>query len=125
MAETAELLGSGIYEIKEVWAGPDELQQANYMLRTLPKGLKFLRVVPPSESPKAMGLTGIYDLDALHCFSGVTHCPWCGKEDQNEGTVINHLWITSVFHTQIRQPLPSANLELHKMSVRYAELYKN
>ena len=42
MAETAELLGSGIYKIKEVWAGPDKLQQANYVLRTLPKGLKFL-----------------------------------------------------------------------------------
>ena len=38
-----------------------------------------------------MGLTGIHDLDALHCFNGVTHCPWCRKEGQNEGTVINHL----------------------------------
>ena len=91
MAETAELLGSSIYEIKEVWAGSDELQQANYMLRTLPKGLKFLRAVPPSESPKVMGLTSTHDQDTLCHFNGVTHCPWCSKEGQNEGTVINHL----------------------------------
>ena len=93
MAETAELLGSGINEIKKAWAGPDELQLANYMLRTLPKGLKFLRVVPLSESPNIMDLIGIHDLDALCDFSEVTHCPWCGKEGLNEGTVINHLWM--------------------------------
>ena len=91
MAEIAKLLGLAIYEIKEVWAGPDKLQQANYALRTLPKGLKFLRAVPPLESPKVMGVMGIHDLDTLHHFNGMTHCPWCGKEDQNEGTVINHL----------------------------------
>ena len=91
MAETTELLDSGIYKIKEVWSWLDELWQANFMLRTLPKGLKFLRVVPPLESQKVMGLTGIHDLDALHHFIGVSHCPWCRKEGQNEDTVINHL----------------------------------
>ena len=79
MVETAELLGSTIYKIKEVWTGLDELWQANYVLRTLPKGLKFLRAVSTSESPKVMGLKGIHDPDALHCFNGVTHCPWCRK----------------------------------------------
>ena len=38
-----------------------------------------------------MGLTGIHHPDALHHFSGVTHCPWCGKEGKIEGTVVNHL----------------------------------
>ena len=42
MAMTTELLGLAIYKIQEVWKGPDELQQANYTLRSLPKGLKFL-----------------------------------------------------------------------------------
>ena len=92
MIKTGELLGSTIYEIKEAWTGPDELQQANYVLRTLPKGLKFLKMVSPLESPKVMGLTGIHDLDTLCHFNGVTHCPWCRKEGQNEGTVVNHLW---------------------------------
>ena len=91
MARTAELLGSTIYEVKEVYTGPYELWQANYVLRTLQKGLKFLRVVPPLESPKIMSLTGIHDPDVLCHFNGVTHCPQCGKEGQNEGTVINHL----------------------------------
>ena len=91
MAETAKLLGSAIYEIKEVRKGPDELWQANYALRSLLKGLIFLRAVPPSESLKVMGLVGIHNPDALYYFNGMTHCPWCGKEGQNEGTVINHL----------------------------------
>ena len=93
MAKTDELLGSGIYKIKEVWAGLDELWQANYLLRTLPQGLKFLRVVFPPESPKVMDLTGIHDPDVLCHFNWVTHCSWCGKEGQNEGTVINYLWM--------------------------------
>ena len=45
----------------------------------------------PSESPKVMGLVGICDLDTLCYSSGITHCPWCGKEGQNEGTMVNHL----------------------------------
>ena len=71
--------------------GPDKLQQANYTLRSLLKGLKFLHVVPLSVSPKVMGLVGIHDPDALCHFNGLTHYPWCGKEGQNEGTVVNHL----------------------------------
>ena len=91
MAESAELLGTSIHEIQVVWMGSDELRQANYALRSLPKGLKFLHVVPPSESPNVMGLVGIHDPDALCHFNGLTHCPWCGKEGLNEGTVVNHL----------------------------------
>ena len=88
MAASAELLDTSIYEIQASWTGPDKLKQANYALRTLPKGLKFLHAVPRSESPKVMGLVGIHDPDALCHFSGITHCPWCGKE----GTMVNHLW---------------------------------
>ena len=65
MTMSAELLGTSIYEIQTSWMGPDELKQANYALQSLPKGLKFLCVVPPSESPKVMGLVEIHDLDAL------------------------------------------------------------
>ena len=58
----------------------------------LAKWPKIPQMVPPSESPKVMGLMAIHNLDTLcHC-NGMTHCPWCGKEGQNEGTVINHLW---------------------------------
>ena len=92
MATGAKLLGTSIYEIQASWTGPDELRQANYALRSSPKGFKFLHVLPPSESPKVMGLVGIHNPDALHHFCSITHCPWCGKEGQNEGTVVNHLW---------------------------------
>ena len=33
----------------------------------------------------------MHDPDALCHFSSMTHCPWCGEEGQNEGTVVNHL----------------------------------
>ena len=92
MIESTSLLSSEIHEIKECWTGKSKLQYANYALRTLPKGLKFFHPVSPSESPKAMGLTGIHHPNTLHCFNIVTYCSWCGKEWQNEGTVINHLW---------------------------------
>ena len=91
MAETVGLLGSAIYEIKEVWTWWDELWQANYALKALLKGLTFFRAVSPTKSPKVMGLMGIHDLDALCHFNGLTHCPWCQKEGQNEGIVVNHL----------------------------------
>ena len=84
MIMAAELFGSSIYEIKETWAVPYELQQVNYALRTLPKGLKFLRGVPPLECPKVMGLMDIHDLDALCHFYRVTHCLWCGKVGRPE-----------------------------------------
>ena len=78
--------------LKKACIGWDELQQAKYALRTLPKGLQFFRVVSPSKSPNVMGLTGIHDPNELCCFNGLTHYPWCGKEGQNEGTIISHLW---------------------------------
>ena len=93
MIESTSLLSSEIYKIKETWTGQRKLQYANYALRTLPKGLKFFCPVSPSESPKVMGLTGIHHPDALHHFNVVTHCLWCGKEGQNEGTIVNHLWM--------------------------------
>ena len=75
MIESADLLGSFIHKIHEVWTGLDELRQANYVLRALLKVLKFLRVVFPSQSPKVMGLMDIHDPDALCHFNGITHCP--------------------------------------------------
>ena len=72
LATTAGLLGTSIYETQSPWTGPEELKQANYVLLSLPKGLKFLWAVPPSESPKVMGLMGIHDPDALYHFGGVT-----------------------------------------------------
>ena len=47
MAESTNLLDTAIYKIQEVWMGPDELWQANYTLRSLPKGLKFLCASTP------------------------------------------------------------------------------
>ena len=91
MIKTTGLLGSAIYEIKEARIGWDELQQANYALRTLLKELKFFRAVSPSMSPKVMGLTGIHAPDMLCHFKRLTHCPWFKKEGQNESTIVNHL----------------------------------
>ena len=39
-----------------------------------------------------MGLEGIHSPEALQWLSGLTFYLWCGKEGQNEGMVLNHLW---------------------------------
>ena len=91
LAQGAGLLSEFIHKIQVSWNGPEELKHANYILRSLPKGLKFLRVVSGKEYPKIMGLKGIHDSDALQHFASYTYCPWCGKDGQNEGTVVNHL----------------------------------
>ena len=94
LAEGASLLGEAIHEIQLSWTGPGELKQANYALHSMPKGLRFLRAVPTMESPKVMGLMGIHNSNALLHFAGYTYHPWCGKEGQNEKTVVNHLSTT-------------------------------
>ena len=91
LAKGASLLGESIYKIQWSWDGPEHLKHANYILRSLPKGLIFLGVVSAKESPKVMGFKGIHDPDALRCFASYTYCPWCRKDRQNEGTIINHL----------------------------------
>ena len=72
LAQGAGLLGESIHEIQQSWDGPEELKHANYVLWSLPKGLKFLRVASAKESPKVMGLKGIHDPDALWCFVSYT-----------------------------------------------------
>ena len=92
MITYANLLGSQVYEIQEVWMGWEDLWYVNNVLKTLPKGLQFFHPVPPMELPKVMDLTRFHNPDALCCFAGVTFCHWCRKEGQNEGTIVNHLW---------------------------------
>ena len=92
MIISADLLGSEIYKVEEVWAGWQDLRFAQHALRGLPKGLQFFHLVSPSELPKVMGLKGIHHPNALCHHAGLLCCPWCRKEWQNERTVINHLW---------------------------------
>ena len=89
LAEGAGLLGESIHEIQLLWDGPEELKHANYALQSLPKGLRFLRVVPTTESPKVMGLKRIHDPSALWHFVGYTYCPWCGRRGKRR-----ELWLT-------------------------------
>ena len=91
LAQGAGLLAESIHEIQLSWNGPKHLKQANYILWSLPNGLKFLRVVSAKESPKVMGLKGIHDSNAPRHFASYTYCPWCSKDRQNEGTIVNHL----------------------------------
>ena len=58
LAKGAGLLGKSIYEIQLLWDGLEELKHANYSLQSLPKGLRFRRVVPAMESPKSHGTQG-------------------------------------------------------------------
>ena len=91
LAQGAGLLGEAIFKIQWSWDGLEHLKHANYVLQSLPKGLKFLRAVSTEESLKVTGLKGIHDPDVLWHFASCTYCPWCRKDGQNEGTIINHL----------------------------------
>ena len=53
MAESAKLLGLAIFEIKEVWNRPDELQQANYALWACQKALNSSEWYP-NQSPQRL-----------------------------------------------------------------------
>ena len=92
MIASVGLLDSEIYEIQEVWTEKEDFWYPNDVLKLLPEGLQFFCPIFPSELPMVMGLKGVHHPDALHHFAGLTFCPWCGKEGQNEGTVVNHLW---------------------------------
>ena len=58
LAKGAGLLGEAIFKMQWSWDGPKHLKHANYILRSLPKGLKFLRVVVFQAIPKSHGLKG-------------------------------------------------------------------
>ena len=75
-------LAGGVHshELQWSWDGPEDLKHGNYVLQSLPKGLKFLRAVSAQESPKVMGLKGIHDPNALWHFTSYTYCPWCRKD---------------------------------------------
>ena len=77
LAQGAGLLGESIHELQQLWNGLEDLKHGNYILWSLPKGLKFLRAVSAKESPKNHGLKGIHDSNALQYFASFTYCPWC------------------------------------------------
>ena len=78
--------------VTQDWARRAKASKLHFVIPT--QGFEVSPGSTPSESPKVMGLMGIPDPDALCQFGSVTYCPWCGKEDQNEGMVVNHLWTT-------------------------------
>ena len=97
MADSAGFLNSDVQEVQDMWAGWKELHPANHVVESSLKDICYFRIVSPTELPKIMGLKGIHSPKALKWWNGLSFCPWCGKEGQNEGTVVNHLR-TSHYH---------------------------
>ena len=91
MATTMNLLGNEIHEVQESWASWKDLKAAHQYAKPSPKDIHFFRVVSPTETPKIMGLKWIHSPKALQQHSRLTFCPWCRKEGQNKGMVVNHL----------------------------------
>ena len=81
MATSTNLMGT---EVQEVWTGQRDLEAAHHTAKASPKDIQFFRIMPPTESPKIMGLRGIHSPEALQCWGGLSFCPWCGKEGQND-----------------------------------------
>ena len=91
VAEMAGLLGTEVYPVHDQWVGRKELCSAYHVVRGSIKDLHFFSTGVPLESPKIMGLWGIQCLEALKQQEGLSFCLWCGKEGQNERTIINHI----------------------------------
>ena len=83
MASSTNLLGTEIHEVQESWDSQKNLQATNWVAKSSPRDICFLRVVSPTESLKIMGLKGIHSPKALKWWGGLNFCPWCGKEGQN------------------------------------------
>ena len=91
MVDSVGLLKSGIYKVWDAWTGWKDLCSANHAAKASQKNIQFFCVVTPTELPSIMGLEGIHSLEALCRQGDCSHCPWCAKEGQNEGTMVNHL----------------------------------
>ena len=87
MVDIVGLLNTGIHLVQDLWPGKKELHAAI----SSAKEICYFLVVSPMESPKIMGLKGIHFPEALKHHSGLSFCLWCGREEQNEGMVVNHL----------------------------------
>ena len=93
----AGLLGTKVYPIHDQWVANKELCSAYHAVRGSAKDLHFFRTVAPLKSPKIMDLRGIYSPKALKGQACLSFCPWCRKEGQNEGTIVNYL-LTRHYH---------------------------
>ena len=85
LSQGTGLLGESIHEIQLAWNGLEDLKHTNYVLQSLPKGLKFLRVVSAKESPKIMGLKGIHDSNALQHFASILTSCGVARMDRTRG----------------------------------------
>ena len=65
MATFANLIGTKVHEVQQAWTGQKDLRAAHHVAKTSPKDIHFFRIVLPTESPKIMGLRGIYSPEAL------------------------------------------------------------
>ena len=59
--------------------------------KSLPRDIQFFQMVLQNASSNIMGLKGVHSPEALHQKGSCFFCPWCGKEGQKEGTIMNHL----------------------------------
>ena len=84
MVDVVSLLNMEIYLVQDLWPGKKELHAANCAAISSAKEICYFWMVSPMESPKIMGLKGIHH-------TSLSFYPWCGKEGQKEGTVVNHL----------------------------------
>ena len=91
LAEMAGVLGTEVHPVHDQWVGRKELCLAYHVVRGSAKDLHFFRTVVPLKPPKIMGFQGIHSPKALKWQAGLSFCPWCRKEGQNKGTIVNHL----------------------------------
>ena len=91
MAASTGLLDSDVHKVQEEWSGQKDLWATHQAVKSSLKGIHFFQLVPQTKLPKIMGLKGIHSPEALKQWAGLSFCPWCEKEGQNKGMVVNNL----------------------------------
>ena len=80
LVTSTNLLVTKIHEVQGHWSGWQELRATNKAAKASQRDIHCW---------KLWGWRGCIPPEALYGWSGLSFCPWCGKEGQKKGTVVN------------------------------------
>ena len=107
MITSADLLESEIHEIQEVWDWMERPSGMPIMQWGVCQGSLIFPPCVPFGVAKGYGTKRDSSSWCTLPPMGLSYCPWCRKEGQNEGTVLNYLCTTLQIRTGLPQCLPS------------------
>ena len=90
MADVVSLLNTKVHQVQDPWPDKKELHAANHAAISSVKEICYFQGGITHRIPKDHGPEGHFP-EALKHQGGLLFYCWCGKEGQNEYTMVNHL----------------------------------